>query len=83
MDPPHPLPTFKGDESEIQWVEISGSNYSVDELDLVRWLQMYGKILSAVSEKENFSTYCWTNTILDQIVEFPFRGSMKRAISTL
>ena len=32
-------------------VEISGSQYSIDELDLVRWLRLYGEILSPISEQ--------------------------------
>ena len=27
-----------------------GSQYSIDELDLVRWLRLYGEILSPISE---------------------------------
>ena len=49
--PDHPVHTFEGSENDIQWVEITGSEYSVEELDLVRWLQKYGEIMSAVSEK--------------------------------
>ena len=49
----HPIPSFEGADNDIQWVEISGSEYSVEELDLVRWLQKYGEILSAVCEKSH------------------------------
>ena len=51
--PDRPIPTFEGNENDIQWVEISGSEYSVEEPDLVRWLQKYGEIMSAVSEKSH------------------------------
>ena len=30
---------------------MSGSQYSVDELDLVKWLKLYGEILTPISEK--------------------------------
>ena len=30
---------YDGSNNDIQWIEISGSQYSVDELDLVRWLR--------------------------------------------
>ena len=49
--PIFPTPTFEGNENDIQWVEISGSEYSIDELDLVRWLRTYGELLSSIIQK--------------------------------
>ena len=31
---------YDGSNNDIQCIEISGSQYSVDELDLVRWLRV-------------------------------------------
>ena len=34
-------PLFDGINNEVQWVQISGCQYSIDELDLIRWLRLY------------------------------------------
>ena len=44
-------PFYNGVNNEVQWIEISGSQNSIDELDLVRWLRLYGEILSPISEQ--------------------------------
>ena len=30
--------------NNVQWVEINGAQYTIYELDLVRWLRLYGEI---------------------------------------
>ena len=35
-----PRPTFEGKENDIQWVELSGCQYSIDEGELKSWLEM-------------------------------------------
>ena len=37
-------PTFSGGEEDVQWIEMSGSQYSVDELDLVKWLKQMKRL---------------------------------------
>ena len=32
-------------------MEIGGSQYSIDELDLVGWIRTYGEILSTITER--------------------------------
>ena len=44
------LPNYDGSLSDIQWIEISGSQYSIDELGLARWLRCYGELLTPISE---------------------------------
>ena len=48
--PTMPMPTYDGGLNDTQWVEISGSEYRDDELDLVRWLKVYGEIVSTINQ---------------------------------
>ena len=41
-----PRPTYDGSESDVQWVELSGSQYSVEDVDLGRWLHIHVMELS-------------------------------------
>ena len=51
MVPDPRIPYYDGEKNEVQWVDIIGSEYSVEELDMVKWLKLYGEILSPLSEK--------------------------------
>ena len=42
---------YDGQKNNVQWIEISGSQYSIEELDSVRWLKLYAEILTPISEK--------------------------------
>ena len=42
---------YDGEKNDVQRIEISGSEYSVEELDLVKWLRLYGEVLSPLTEK--------------------------------
>ena len=44
-------PYYDGERNDVQWVEISGSEYSIEELDLIKWLRLYGEVLTPLSEK--------------------------------
>ena len=45
--------TYDGGDGDVQWIEMSGSQYSIDELDLVSWLKMYGEILTLITKKKS------------------------------
>ena len=48
--PEIPRPQFDGSDADIQWVEISGCQYSIDPAELVSWLELYGQVLSSITE---------------------------------
>ena len=39
--PDRPIPTYEGNENDIQWVEIGGCQYAVTEGELLCWLGLY------------------------------------------
>ena len=46
--PELPRPQFDGSDNDIQWVEISGCQYSITDGELLCWLHLYGESLSKV-----------------------------------
>ena len=46
--PDFPRPQFNGSEDDVQWVEISGCQYSISEGELLCWLNLYGEVLSKI-----------------------------------
>ena len=42
---PFPIPSYNVGQNDVEWVEISGSEYSIEELDLVKWMKKYGELL--------------------------------------
>ena len=48
--PDYPRPQFDGTENDVQWVEISGCQYSITEGELRCWLGIYGEIQSSITE---------------------------------
>ena len=45
--------SIKDKKNEIQWVDISGSEYSIEKLDMIKWLRLYGEVLSPLTEKQH------------------------------
>ena len=39
-------PKFDGSKNDIQWVEISGCQYSITVGELLCWLNLFGEVLS-------------------------------------
>ena len=48
--PDLPRPLFDGSLNDVQWVEISGCQYAITEGELLCWLNLYGEVLSKISE---------------------------------
>ena len=55
-------PYYDGERNDVQWVEISGSEYSIEELDLIKWLRLYGEVLTPLIN--NKIEYDWLNKSL-------------------
>ena len=51
--PELPRPNYDGSENDVQWIEISGCQYSITEGELLCWLNLYGEILSKISEMKH------------------------------
>ena len=47
-------PLYDGKLNDVQWIKISGSQYTIDELDLVRWLRLYPGFNSSQSHVTKF-----------------------------
>ena len=50
MDCPRSGLTYDGSTSDVQWVEISGCQYSITEGELLCWLHLYGDTLTKMNE---------------------------------
>ena len=46
-------PYYDGEKNDVQWIEISGYQHSIDELDLIKWLRLYGEVVSPITEKQH------------------------------
>ena len=51
--PDTPRPLYDGTEGDVQWVEISGCQYEITEGELLCWLNLYGEVLSKISEMKH------------------------------
>ena len=51
--PELPRPHYNGSNDDVQWVEISGCQYSVDSDELKSWLELYGLVLTPITEMKH------------------------------